>query len=61
VRIDHRRYGFLGEPAPIGVAAGDKNSHREHDALAAALIRISLQTARSGTHRCAPCSHFRWH
>jgi len=51
VRIDHGSAGFLREPLPIQAVAAVNNLHREHDALAAALLHILMQADRSGTQQ----------
>ncbi len=51
VRIDHGSAGFLREPLPIQAVAADNSLHREHDALAAALLHVLMLADRSGTQR----------
>ena len=51
--VDNRSAGFLGKPLAIGVSTGHKNSDRQQDTLAAALVRILVKPRRTSTQLCS--------
>jgi len=56
VGVDNRSADFLGKPLAIGVSTGHKNSDRQQDTLAAALVRILVKLRRTSTQLCVPLS-----
>ncbi len=53
VRVDNRSADFFGKPLAIGVSTGHKNSDRQQDTLAAALVRILVKPRRTSTQLCS--------
>ena len=47
--VDNRSADFLGKPLAIGANTGHKNSDRQQDTLAAALVRILVKLRRTST------------
>jgi hypothetical protein len=57
--IDDGGKGLLGESVSIGPITGNDDSNGKHDAVAAALIRISLLAHGNESHKSSPCSPVR--